>query len=716
MMGRDATLHAMPVLLDDNSTESIKCEGVSSNDLNDLLKSKIDLSAKTCCVKTSFTRKPPTKMFRKAGVTSHSLHFDPFSVFDSMLNLPAGIKNFPEALVTFLHANMFLAKSIVTAYGARPLVYADYIASGRSLRCIEDAIRDHILPFYANTHTDTGLLGRLMTDLREGASGSGSTSSFHKLSSMMGIVDAVTRARELDDLSILPVVFISTAEHHSNILIWREIGAEVVTIPTEETGHISLSILEASLEKYKNRTFIIGSFSAASNIAPVLQPVLELTRLIHQYNGVALFDYACAGPYVDICMCPTGNEGDWIDGIMLSPHKFLGGPNTPGLLLVRKSLCVRDQPSIPGGGVVSWVNRSDHSYIGDIEAREEAGTPDILGAIRAGFVFYIKSLVTPAYIHKQQYNLAKRAMTALMHNENIEVLGPQNSQRLPVFSMHIKSPIKDKMLHHHFVSRLLTDLFGIQTRSGCSCAAPYYMELTKLSTDKEDLWRSAYLKSGFESIKFGFVRFNLSYTHTDAEVSYILRAVDWVASCGYKMIPAYKHDPTTSIWSPRKMDPPIVAATISSIQTRVKLDFLKIRESADAACKAVLIDSYNSGFATDGIQESVERILRTISDDAVMTLQWYANTNDIYLLMQKKSISAKSQKEERLSEHKSRQSSDFQTRISGLGGESRHSLSDTKENSAFNELNPKSRTRYNGFLIDKLARLFKTPSNNQAYQ
>ncbi|KAJ1336278.1 hypothetical protein BSLG_007422 [Batrachochytrium salamandrivorans] len=642
MMGRDATLHAMPVLLDDNSTESIKCEGVSSNDLNDLLKSKIDLSAKTCCVKTSFTRKPPTKMFRKAGVTSHSLHFDPFSVFDSMLNLPAGIKNFPEALVTFLHANMFLAKSIVTAYGARPLVYADYIASGRSLRCIEDAIRDHILPFYANTHTDTGLLGRLMTDLREGASGSGSTSSFHKLSSMMGIVDAVTRARELDDLSILPVVFISTAEHHSNILIWREIGAEVVTIPTEETGHISLSILEASLEQ--------------PQISHQSYSLYLSLRLIHQYNGVALFDYACAGPYVDICMCPTGNEGDWIDGIMLSPHKFLGGPNTPGLLLVRKSLCVRDQPSIPGGGVVSWVNRSDHSYIGDIEAREEAGHQIFL-ELSERDLYSISNPRHSTYIHKQQYNLAKRAMTALMHNENIE-----------------------------------------------------------LSTDKEDLWRSAYLKSGFESIKFGFVRFNLSYTHTDAEVSYILRAVDWVASCGYKMIPAYKHDPTTSIWSPRKMDPPIVAATISSIQTRVKLDFLKIRESADAACKAVLIDSYNSGFATDGIQESVERILRTISDDAVMTLQWYANTNDIYLLMQKKSISAKSQKEERLSEHKSRQSSDFQTRISGLGGESRHSLSDTKENSAFNELNPKSRTRYNGFLIDKLARLFKTPSNNQAYQ
>ncbi|KAI9204108.1 pyridoxal phosphate-dependent transferase [Polychytrium aggregatum] len=585
------------------------------------------------------------------------------ATFDTLLALPENVKADPHKLAAFIHSDMILAKSVITPFGHRPLVYADFIASGRPLGCIESVIRDHIMPYYANTHTETGLLGRLMTELREDARtiikescwadsakfacifvGSGATGSIHRLAQLIGVPEA---GRASDPLR--PLVLISTAEHHSNILVWREMGAQVVAIPTDiATGFISLDALEATLKVHTSGTssasrLIIGSFSAASNIVGVVQPVHEIAHIVHDYHGHVFFDYACAGPYANIQLCPPDVPASkFLDGVMISPHKFIGGPNTPGVLLVRRSLCrgYEDNapPSIPGGGSVLWVNASTQTYVRDLETREEAGTPDIIGAIRAGFTFFIKSMLTPQFILERQFELCRRGLKSLQSNPNILILGPQDSSenRLPIFSLLVRSPIADgdKMLHHHFVSRLLTDLFGIQTRSGCSCAAPYYIELTNMTRSEEEFLRRTFLTDHLESIKPGFVRFNLSHTHTEEEIDYILRGIDWIATHGYKLLPLYDHDPSSGNWTPRLKDPsPMEATIVNKALLLQKASSATIPMSHDMFTREATIEMLSFWFErgvvdAEGLKQSERLQPVPMNKRASSQNLWYADGKD----------------------------------------------------------------------------------------
>ncbi|KAI9334890.1 pyridoxal phosphate-dependent transferase [Obelidium mucronatum] len=462
---------------------------------------------------------------------------------------------------------MILAKSVTTPFGSRPLVFADFIASGRPLQCVETAIQEHVLPYYSNTHTETGLLGRLMTDLSQDARntikrqchadpneyaclflGSGSTSALNRVACLLDLKSPTNS-----------VVFVSSAEHHSNLLIWREMGMKVVSIPTVlATGCIDLTLLEESLAEHSTYSNLIGSFTAASNIVGILQPVHKIARLMHKYNGLALFDYACAAPYVAIEMSPSHLDPlEHLDAVMISPHKFIGGPGTPGILIIRKRICrMGAAPVSPGGGAVAWVNGwGYHAYVQDFETREEAGTPDVIGCIRAGLAFHIKALLTPAYITSKCLDLTRYAMQQLSKAPNITILGPPSFSmdskadsvhysKLPIFSILVQGPSlcgKGKLLHFNYVSKLLTDVFGIQTRGGCSCASPYFMELSQVTAQEELQRRNAYLPDATsnltkEGMKPGFTRFNLSYTHSKAEVDYILGAVKWVSEHGWKLL------------------------------------------------------------------------------------------------------------------------------------------------------------------------------------
>ncbi|KAJ3073902.1 hypothetical protein HDU98_000361 [Podochytrium sp. JEL0797] len=508
--------------------------------------------------------------------------------FNSLLQIPKRITNSPVSFVRFLHGDTILAKSVETPFGIRPLVYADFIASGRPLRCIEKTMMEKVMPYYANTHTETGILGRCMTELRENARtiikrscnateeygcifvGSGSTAAINRLAHLIGLPQKVSAANLGQGKSDTPVVFISSAEHHSNILVWREMGAKVISIPTNSvTGVIQMDVLETQLQRHASAAVLIGSFTAASNIVGILQPVHQLAKLMHKYNSLAFFDYACAGPYVSIEVSPASRPVDeHLDAVMVSPHKFLGGPGTPGLLLVRKSICGGGErpPVVPGGGAVTWVNeRGFHAYYADLETREEAGTPDILAAIRAGVVFEIKAMQTPAFIQEKSFHWTRYAASRLSASPNIQVLGsPHSENKLPVFSILVKSPVEGQLLHHHFVSKLLADVFGVQSRSGCSCAAPYLIELLDISAAAEERNRSAFFGSGkiTEGFKFGFTRFNLSYTHTQQEVDYILDAVCWVGEYGWKMLPFYEHDLVRGTWTPIVNDTSVLGVTV----------------------------------------------------------------------------------------------------------------------------------------------------------
>ena len=358
-------------------------------------------------------------------------------------------------------------------YGVRKLSYMDYVASGRALSFIEDYISQEVLPMYGNTHTTTSATGLQTTLFRQEArdiigrcvntskddvvlfAGSGATAAVSLL------VKVLTAISGDDRLLVITGPF----EHHSNILPWREADADVITVPENEEGQADLVALRQILEEHRERPFKVGAFSAASNVTGVLTDTVEVTKLLHQYGCLSCWDYAAAGPYVDIDMNPGLNDENAKDAVFISSHKFVGGVGAPGVLVIKKKLLRNRVPNTPGGGSVFFVDESQHRYLDNFQEREEAGTPDIVGSIRAGMAFDLKDAIGAEHIERLEHTLSERVLSAWDKCPNVEVLGNRSASRLPVFSFMIRH--RDAYLHYNFVSALLNDLFGIQSRGGC---------------------------------------------------------------------------------------------------------------------------------------------------------------------------------------------------------------------------------------------------------
>ena len=454
-------------------------------------------------------------------------------------------------------------------FGARRLMYADYVASGRSYTPIEDTIRNSVLPLYANTHTESSTTGRQSTAYREQARGiianslnvgdedailfcgAGCTGAIDKLIRILRLKLPDSMARYGIKTAIAaknrPVVFIGPYEHHSNDVQWRETIADVVTIAETDEGLLDLADLEVQLKKYKNRPVKIGSFSAGSNVTGILTNVQPIAKLLHEYDAMACFDFAASAPYEPIDMNPVG--GTPLDAIFISVHKFLGGPGTPGLLVVKKKWVQNKTPVIPGGGTVSYVSPCAQAYLVGIEHREEGGTPDIVGAIRAGLVFNLRDKIGAEKISAAEQGFADVTIKRWGAHKNIQILGSETAARLPIFSFLIRSGENgDKYLHYNFVVALLNDLFGIQARGGCSCAGPYGHRLLDIDLKTSEEYE-AVISTGVEILKPGWVRvgFNYFYSKDDAEL--LLRAVEWIADHGEKMLAYYGFDSSTGVWT-----------------------------------------------------------------------------------------------------------------------------------------------------------------------
>jgi selenocysteine lyase/cysteine desulfurase len=472
-------------------------------------------------------------------------------------------------------------------YGDRRVTYADYTASGRALAFIEDYLRDEVLPRYANTHTESSGTGLQTTRLREEAreiirscvggdgsvavifAGSGCTGAVAKLIGILGLrvpdqLDAEYYLTDRIPADRRPVVFIGPYEHHSNELPWRETIADVVTVPQDADGHVSMEILEQLLVEYADRPLKIGSFSAASNVTGIVTDTDTVSRLLHDHGALAFWDFAAAAPYVDIAMNGDSDDvGVRKDAIFLSPHKFIGGPGTPGVLVLRKELMTNRVPDVPGGGTVAYVNPEDHSYLPDPEAREEGGTPAIIEAIRAGLVFQLKQAVGVDVIRSHEEYYLERAFAAWRDEPGIEILGNQAAERLSIVSFVVSSP-SGRRLHHNFVVALLNDLFGIQSRGGCSCAGPYGHRLLGIDLETSHEFERE-IRGGCEGIKPGWVRVNFNYFVSEAVVDYIVEAVRMVARDGWRLLGDYRFDTARGIWRHRRglPDPPLRLADIS---------------------------------------------------------------------------------------------------------------------------------------------------------
>ncbi|EEA94955.1 aminotransferase class V-fold PLP-dependent enzyme [Pseudovibrio sp. JE062] len=534
--------------------------------------------------------------------------------------------------------------AITTAFGRKPLVYADYTASGRSLSMIEDYIRDHVLPYYANTHTETSYTGAQTTALREQARqqirsavnanddhsvifcGSGATSAIHKLIDILNLkLPADLSARYKFEQQIpaeeRPVVFIGPYEHHSNELPWRESIADVVSIPLCEGGQVCLDDLEKQLIKYADRPLKIGSFSAASNVTGVKTDVDTVARLLHKHGALSFWDYAAAGPYVGIDMAgEETEEGDSSkDAIFLSPHKFVGGPGTPGVLIVSDAILKNRVPAMPGGGTVMYVTPEDHRYVADAERREEGGTPAIVESVRAGLVFKLQQAVGTDEIERREESFVSRAVAHWSKCENIEILGNTEAPRLSITSLKITHKGKD--LHYSFIVALLNDLFGIQARGGCSCAGPYGHALLGMDMHYSKALEEQ-LVEGHMILRPGWIRLNFNYFIDEETFEYLVRAIELVAEHGWKLLPFYRFDPNGAVWRYQNHKAELAA----SLDT---LDFTAMPAPAPKSDRPSLAETMEAAEAELLRTHGAEQRYNVVQPEKVEELRWFVRPQDV---------------------------------------------------------------------------------------
>lgn len=448
-------------------------------------------------------------------------------------------------------------------YGEQRIVYADWTASGRLFRPIEDRLRDAFGPFVGNTHSESSTTGTAMTLAYHEAHhilkrhvnagpddliltvGSGMTGAINKFQRILGLKapEGLRRYLDIPDAE-RPVVFVTHMEHHSNQTSWYETIAQVEVIPPDAAGMVDLAAFDELLHRHRHRAVKIGAFSSCSNVTGGFTPYHELARRMHRAGGIAIVDFAASAPYVAIDMHPADPEAR-LDAVLFSPHKFLGGPGSSGVLVFSRALYRNTVPDEAGGGTVAWTNPwGEYAFLGDIEAREDGGTPGFLQAIRAALAVQLKERMGVAAMQAREHELVPRALAALEAVPKVHLLAPNVRDRLATLSFYVED------VHYNLMVRLLNDRFGIQARGGCSCAGTYGHYLLHVDPARSRAITDL-IDHGDLSQKPGWVRLSFHPTTTDAEADYCIEAVREIIAHADRWGADYAYSPHTNEFTHR---------------------------------------------------------------------------------------------------------------------------------------------------------------------
>lgn len=450
-------------------------------------------------------------------------------------------------------------------FGPKPLIYADYVASGRALQQIETFIVEKILPYYSNSHTDASFCGSFCTQTRHSArryiaeqlgatddysvlfTGAGATAGINRIISMLDLYKLVRDGKRV-------VVIVGPYEHHSNLLPWRETGADVIELPESENGGPDLQALKDTLDNYATADRLIGAFSAASNVTGIVTDVEAVSQILHKYGALSIWDFACAAPYLPMSLNADTDKS--LDAMVFSTHKFLGGPAASGITVIRNAIAENKVPTWPGGGTVSYVSPWSHVYSDSLVHREEAGTPNVIGDIRAALVLMVKQALGVHWLENRQSQLRAKALAAWSINPLIELLGLTSPERcLPIFSFRVKDKTGGHV-HHQLFTRLLSDVYGIQARGGCACAGSYAHRLLDIDKSYSQTLLDS-LSSGNEADKPGWIRLNFSAMMSDSTVDKIISSVNALTQSVDQYQSYYTLNSHTARYEPISSQPPI---------------------------------------------------------------------------------------------------------------------------------------------------------------
>lgn len=450
-----------------------------------------------------------------------------------------------------------------TPFGEKELIYADWVASGRLYKPIEDKITNDFGPFVANTHTETSETGMLMTNSYHYAQsiiknhvnannkdvlisvGFGMTSAINKFQRILGIKYCGRENKFCKSIDEKPVVFVTHMEHHSNHTSWLTSIADVIMIEPDKDFLVDLNDLEQKLKQYKNRKFKIGAFTAASNVTGVIPPYHKMAKMMHEYNGVCFIDFAMAAPYVDIDMHPS-DPLEKLDAITFSPHKFLGGPGSSGVLIFDSSLYNREIPDNPGGGTVNWTNAwNEYSFVDDIEIREDGGTPGFLQTIRTSLAIKLKEELGVENIKKREEEILKIVFDRFSKIDGVKLLSNNQTKRLGAISFY------HKKIHFNLIVKLLSDMYGIQVRGGCACAGTYGHYLLDVSYE-ESKRITKNIEAGDLSEKPGWVRLSIHPIMTDKEIIFIMDAIEEIVNKHNEFAKFYTYSPKSNEYTYKK--------------------------------------------------------------------------------------------------------------------------------------------------------------------